>query len=822
MRAGALALTPALLLVLSTAVSGQANPAAPPPTAPLPPTPTAPLAPTPTAPLAPTPTAPLAPTPTAPLAPTIDQRLARLCEDVEQRRNDLKISGLSLAIVKDDRVILARGFGVRDREKNLPCDEKTLFGIGSTTKAFTSMLVAMLAEEGRLSFSERPAKYLPWFKFKDPETDAKATLRDLMAHRTGLTRTDMAWMMTPATREELLRNIAETEKNAEFRKAWQYNNAMFLCAGECAAAVAGRSWDELVQTRIFAPLGMTRSGTTSAFALADPLLSKGYDWDDKKNDFAATRFMAVDNCGPAGSITSTVVDMAQWVRFLLNRGTYEGRRLVRAEAFDELWRDDDDLVPNYGQGWFIHPGDAELEAVRAAKAKDPAACGPVKDTQSWKDGEGRHHLVIEHGGNVPGFAAEVGLLPEYHLGVVMLSNVSASQLQAGILDLVFDGLLGPWRERRQLAEGAPLPESATKSWLGAYSEGRIGLPPRILQRSSDHLVLVFPPAPGQVAMAAYTLRWAGDDGRFWLREDPDAYVTVDRDAKGTVESLTLVRNGDARCMKPLPQPPPPEAVATTVDELMAARAAALGSDKADGVKTLRLTGTMSLPQSGIRGSYRLLARGSDALRIEFDAGRFGRSLVVVDGSRGFRDNHFTGLETLDPAQIATIRFANPLVESGNWLDHASECDVVGAASVSALGLPMADPISAVNRATTGLPSLAGLPSAPSYAPFLRVSVKPGDADPINYYVDGTSRFTTLIEGPVAFPGVPNALPFAWLSDVRDVGNGLKIAFRREAFEPQVGKLILDVKKVELDVELPADTFAMRTPPAPAAGAKPGS
>ena len=268
-----------------------------------------------------------------PAAPTLEQRLTRLCDDVEQLRAQLKISGLSLAVVKDDQVVLARGFGVRDREKKLPCDENTLYGVGSTTKAFTSMLVAMLADEGKISFHERPSAYLPWFKFKDPDADAHATLRDLMAHRTGLTRTDVAWIAAPATREQLLRNIAVTEPNAGFwspvpRGApprWQYNNAMFLCAGECAAAVAGKSWDELVRTRIFEPLGMKHSGTTAAFARADANFSKGYDWDEKKGTTSrVTPFIDVDNMAPAGSVVSTVSGSGALGPLpLLARGTFE-------------------------------------------------------------------------------------------------------------------------------------------------------------------------------------------------------------------------------------------------------------------------------------------------------------------------------------------------------------------------------------------------------------------------------------------------------------------------------------------------------------------
>src|SRR5882672_11407824 len=159
----------------------------------------------------------------------------------------------------------------------------------------------------------------------------------------------------------------------------------------------------------------------------------------------------------------------------------------------------------------------------------------------------------------------------------MLSNVSGTQLQAAILDLAWNAVLGPWKERRKVEEGAPLAEAATKEWLGAYTEGRAGIPPRTLRRAADRLVLTFPPSPGQVTPATFTLLWPAADGRFRLREDPDAYVTIDRDEKGAVQSLTLVRNGDARRMSPLPPPPPPTPAEKSVDELMAARAEALGN-----------------------------------------------------------------------------------------------------------------------------------------------------------------------------------------------------------------------------------------------------
>ena len=756
---------------------------------------------------APPPAQASAPTSAPPSSPTLEQRLARLCDDVEQLRAQLKISGLSLAVVKDDQVLLARGFGVRDREKKLPCDENTLYGVGSTTKAFTSMLVAMLADEGKLSFHERPAAYLPWFKFKDPNADAHATLRDLMAHRTGLTRTDVAWLAAPATREQLLRNIAVTEPNAGFWSPmpkgapprWQYNNAMFLCAGECAAAVAGKSWDELVRTRIFDPLGMQHSGTTAAFARADANFSKGYDWDEKKSDFEVTPFIGVDNMAPAGSVVSTVSDMARWVRFLLARGAFEGKRLVQESEFDELWRDDDDLVPNYGQGWFLHPGDAEIAAEKAAKSKDPKHQGLVADPQCWRAPDGTRHLVVEHGGNVPGFSAEVGLLPEYHLGLVMLSNVSVSQLQASILDLVWNAVLGPWKERRKFEEGAPLAEDATKAWLGAYSEGRIGVPPRALQRVGDRLVLIVPPALGQVATANYTLAWPAADGRFWLREEIDSWLTIDRDDKGNVQSLTLMRNGDAFRMTPLPQPAPPTPPDQSVEELEAARLVALGADKAAGVKSIRLTGTMRFPQAGTTGSYVLVARGADRLRVDYDVGPFGRATTVVDGRRGWQENHFSGFKVLGAPECAEFLLRNPFVESGSWQDHAEECEVVGIERASALGLPL--------PSSSSMATLSGQPPPP--APHEHWRLKPEGGDAVNLYVLPATHLPTHVEGKHSFPGVPNSLPFARVT-LKDAGNGWKVVVRREASEPQIGELVLQIDKVELDVELPADTFAIRT------------
>ncbi len=699
--------------------------------------------------------------------PTLAQRLARLCEDLEQRRQDLHISGLSLAVVKDDQVVLARGFGLRDREQKLAADERTLYGIGSTTKAFTSMVCAMVADEGKLAFTDRPSKHLPWFKFKDPKADAEATLRDLMSHRTGLTRTDLAWIGTPATREQLLRQLAVTDPMTGFRAAWQYNNAMFLTAGECAAAATGRSWDELVAERIFRPLGMVQTVTTAAGALADPKLSRRYDWNTKSNDFEPVEFLSVDNMAPAGSICSTVVDMAQWVRFLLRRGELGGKQLVSDAALSELWKDDDDLNPSYGQGWFLHE----------------------KDGQEWRDAQGNRHQVIEHGGNVPGYAAEVGLLPDQHVGLVLLTNTSASQLQAGILPFVFDALLGPWKARRAVVEGKVLAEADTAKWLGSYVED-LGWQSvtNVLTRASDHLTLVLPPRLGQWSTTLYTLLWAGDDGRWFLREEPDSWVTFDRAVDGGLSSIKLVQGQQVRRMTPAVVRDTSTPPNLSLDEFLAKRSEQVGSESAAGWHTVRASGSLQVPQSGIRGSYVIAARGSDQLRIDFDATPFGKSTLIVSGDHGALRANVGSTPVLPAEGLALLRFANPILEAGDWLAAADEVELTKVVRATELGAP--------------LPQLC-----------YQVRVKPNGTNGLVYYA-GVNDFRLLaVEGPTAFPGLPSSVPVALLSDFRDV-QGVKLPFHREFAAPQLGRMLIQLDQVEVDVELTDDLFELPPPAQP--------
>ncbi|MSR46429.1 MAG: class A beta-lactamase-related serine hydrolase [Planctomycetes bacterium] len=725
--------------------------------------------------------------------PGLAARIERLQEDLDQRRQLLHISGLSLAVVLKGEVVFAGGCGLRDRAANLPADEHTIYGIGSTSKAFTSMLCAMLVDEEKLDWNARPATWLPWFAFRDPGTNEKATLRDLLSHRTGLTRTDVAWVGTDATREQLMRLIATTDKQADYGVAWQYNNCMLLVAGEAAAKVAGKpSWDELLAERIFAPLGMKNATSSGDAAFAHPRLSSRYDWDAAKGDWKPVEWLDMDNMAPAGGIYSDVTDMAKWVQFLLRRGVQDGRALVSGKQLDAMWQDTrDDPFPRYGMGWFLH----------AADGKDP---------QAWRDPAGVRHVVIEHGGNVPGYAAEVALVPDLDCGVVMLANTSATQFQAGVLPFVLDTLFGPLRERKAWIDGAPLLKEQWGKWLGAYTGGMEGRANTVLIEQGDRLTLVIPPGLGQQAQTLYTLGWPDADGRSWIREEPDAWITIDRDDTGDATSLTLNHGDVVRKMRRVFARTTTQSTPLTLDEFFAKREAVIHGSKAAEWSTLRLSGSVRFLQAGVVGRYTLAARGAESMRIDVDAKPFGFATTIIDGGRGTFRAHYGSEPELDAARVAAMPLLNPIGEAGSWLDWTDAIELRGIVFTSSIGMPLVIP--------PAVPGLAPIPD-PCYS----ILVTPPDAPPINYYVSVATLKTVAIEGAdAAFPGLASRPPVAVLADWRDVG-GVLLPFHRDMSLPDIGTVVIQIEQAEVDIELDAALFRLPSPAAeqtPAKSSKP--
>jgi CubicO group peptidase (beta-lactamase class C family) len=181
---------------------------------------------------------------------------------VNKALKEWEVPGVAIAIVKGDQVVLAKGYGVRKPGEPAPVDERTLFAIGSSSKAFTAAAVAMLVDEGKVKWDDPVTKYLPGFQMYDPYVTRELTVRDLLTHRSGLQRGDFLWYGTELDRDEILRRARLLKPTWSLRSTFGYQNIMFLAAGQLVAKVSGKSWDEFIQQRIFAPLAMNSSSTS--------------------------------------------------------------------------------------------------------------------------------------------------------------------------------------------------------------------------------------------------------------------------------------------------------------------------------------------------------------------------------------------------------------------------------------------------------------------------------------------------------------------------------------------------------------------------------
>jgi CubicO group peptidase (beta-lactamase class C family) len=317
--------------------------------------------------------------------------LAAIEKAVEVNRRNLKVPGAALVIIKDDRVVLLKGFGVRDVEKGLPVTPETLFGIGSCTKTFTALAAVISADEGKLSLDDAPKKFLPYFKLRDAEADANATLRDLLSHRTGLERggNDDAWYGSERSREEVIKIGMQSSPTAKFREKGQYSNVMYIAAGEAIGKAQNTTWEELVASRIFKPLGMNASNCSRRLTQQAADFSWGYD--DEGNKWEA--FLNLDTSAAAGAINSSARDMGQWLRLLLGGGVIDGNRIVSEKGYQEMLTKlaEVDGSP-YGLGLIEYD------------SKSPV-------TQSYG-----------HSGGIDGFAAKFVFVPAQKLGFAILTN----------------------------------------------------------------------------------------------------------------------------------------------------------------------------------------------------------------------------------------------------------------------------------------------------------------------------------------------------------------------------------------------------------------
>ncbi|MBZ5858987.1 serine hydrolase [Flavihumibacter profundi] len=342
-----------------------------------------------------------------------------------------KIPGVAIAVVKNGKVLVMKGYGVLEKGGKERVDENTRFGIGSNTKAFTATSLAMLQSEKKLSLDDKVQKWVPDFKLKDPWVSKETTIRDLLCHRLGFEtfQGDFMYFDSDLSYPEVKEKFGKVKPLYSFRSKWGYTNAAFAVAGEVIEKVSGTSWGNFLQQNIFTPLGMTRtmpysiqldtaSNTAKAHTLVDGQLRK-------------IPYGHIDNLAPAGSISSSAHDMANWAMALLKNGEWDGKKIIPSEAITATRTPQSILGDGghpfnkshfslYGLGWFL------------------------------TDYEGRK--LVEHTGGVNGFVTSFTLVPEEQVGIVVLTNTDANGFYEAMKWELLDASLGlPYRNYNQLA-----------------------------------------------------------------------------------------------------------------------------------------------------------------------------------------------------------------------------------------------------------------------------------------------------------------------------------------------------------------------------------
>ncbi len=353
---------------------------------------------------------------------------ADLDEYVARSMKTFDVPGMAVAIVKDGQVVWSKGYGVRKLGDPQPVDENTLFGIGSNTKAFTAAALATLVDEGKISWDDPVYERLKGFEMYDPYVSKEMRIRDLLCHRSGLGLGEgdlMFWPHTSFTRDEVVYRLRYLKPATSFRTTYAYNNLMFLTAGQVLAEVSGRSWDDYLTEKIFRPLGMSNTNTsTSAF-------KEGGDWawphSRMEGKLRTIPFENLDNAGPAGAINSSVQDMSKWVLLQLNHGKIPGAeiRMFSEKSSHEMW----------AQQMVVPVGTAppELQGLQAHFAGYGLGW-------ALRDYKGRK--LVGHTGGVAGFVTRVMLVPEENLGVVILTNAEEDGAFDAVLYHILDAYLG--------------------------------------------------------------------------------------------------------------------------------------------------------------------------------------------------------------------------------------------------------------------------------------------------------------------------------------------------------------------------------------------
>ncbi len=338
---------------------------------------------------------------------------------VEHARQEWKVPGLAVALVKDGRILFTKGYGVRELGQPEPVDTETLFTCASTTKAMTAVCMGMLVDEGKVKWDDPVVQYLPEFQLYDAYATRDLKIRDLFLHNSGVGNADFLWSGMNISSDEVIRKMRLVQPSYSLRGGFVYQNIFYLAAGQVIEKVSGQTWSDFVRQRIFKPLGMNRTRATRGEAANDPNQVKPHYL--VKGVIQVIENTSADQIGPAGSVWSSIGDISKWVLCMLDSSKYEGGRLLQPATFREMFKPQTLVTseqfyptqtltkPNwmtYGLGWFQH------------------------------DYKGKK--VNFHTGSLAGAIAIHGQIPEEQIGIYVFGNFDHAEVRHALMYKAFD------------------------------------------------------------------------------------------------------------------------------------------------------------------------------------------------------------------------------------------------------------------------------------------------------------------------------------------------------------------------------------------------
>jgi len=354
---------------------------------------------------------------------TSNKEFKELDIKVEKLLADYHAAGVAIAVVKGDKTIYAKGFGYRDVEQKLPVDANTIFGIGSVSKSFTAALLGILEGEKKLSLSDKPKQYIPKLEFATPVMNDAIQIKNILTHSTGLPRMSSessCVLFQSNNKADLVPRLKYLKPSANVGEQFMYCNYMYTIAGVLGEKVTGKSWRENLSTMLFTPLGMKRSYANVAAANQQPNFSLGYAVETGKPVVAIPE--KIPTRGPAGSIFSSINDMAKWVTIWMQEGKYKDTQILPVDY----------VAAAISPQQIVGGGPA---------ARNSHAAHFMNYGYGWFNRDYQGYYKVEHSGGVSGYTSNVAFFPVEDIGVVVLTNQTGSNLAFSITDIIVEELL---------------------------------------------------------------------------------------------------------------------------------------------------------------------------------------------------------------------------------------------------------------------------------------------------------------------------------------------------------------------------------------------